>query len=40
MNRPRDSQGRLVKKELGGSSETQKTQKEKGPLNIETKPKT
>lgn len=37
MNRPRDSQGRFVKKELVGSPKTQKPQK--GPLNIVPNPK-
>ena len=39
MNRRRDSQGRFVKKESVGSSKTQKPQKEKNPLTLETKPK-
>ena len=38
MNRPRDSQGRFVKKESIGSSKNQILQKEKNPSTIETKP--
>ena len=38
MNRPRDSQGRFVKKESVGSSKIQKPQKEKNSSTIETKP--
>ena len=34
MNRPRDSQGRFVKKVLVGSSKIEKPQKEKETLNV------
>ena len=38
MNKLRDSQGGFIKKESIGSSKNQKSQKEKNPSTIETKP--